>query len=52
MKLLKKVVKRVFEIRLPRIMIVHVNKYGFMSGKVSIDAVLILKRLQEEYHAK
>ena len=27
-------------------------KYGFMPKKVTIDAVFILRRMQEMYHAK
>ena len=27
-------------------------QFGFMSERGTIDAVLILRRLQEEYHAK
>ena len=47
-----KVVERVLEVRLCRIVNVDEMQFGFMPERVTIDTVLILRRLQEEYHAK
>ena len=47
-----KVVERVFEKRLPRIVLVDEMKFGFMDERGKIDAMYILRRMQEEYHAK
>ena len=47
-----KVVERVFEKRLHIIFTVDDMQYGFMPERGTIDAVFILRRLQEEYHAK
>ena len=54
MKLLEhgmKVVERVFEKRLCRIVSVDKMQFGFMSERGTIDAVIILRRMQE-YNAK
>ncbi|XP_015766537.1 PREDICTED: uncharacterized protein LOC107345349 [Acropora digitifera] len=45
----KKVVERVLERRMRRTVKVDDIQFGFMPGKGIIDAVLILRRLQEEY---
>ena len=47
-----KVVKRVFEKKLNRIVHVDENQIVFMPERGSIDAVLIMRRMQEEYRAK
>ena len=47
-----KVVERVLEKRLCRAVTVDEMKFGFIHERGTIDAVLILRRLQEEYHAK
>ena len=47
----KKVVKRVLEKRLCRIVTVDEMQVGFMLERGTIDAVFILRRVQEEYHA-
>ena len=47
-----KVVESVLEKRLCRIVTVDEMQFGFMSERRTIDAVFILRRLQEEYHAK
>ena len=46
------VVKRVLENRLHIIVSVDDMQYGFMPERGTIDAVFILRRMQEEYHAK
>ena len=54
MKLLEhgvKVAERVLEKRLHR-MFVDEMQFGFMPERETIDAVFILGRLQEKYHAK
>ena len=55
MKLLEhgmKVVERVLEKRLHRIVSVDEMQLGFMPERGTIDAVSILRRMQEEYHTK
>ena len=47
-----KVVERVFEKRLRRIVSVDKMQFGFISERGKIDAVLILRRMQGEYHPK
>ena len=47
-----KVVERVLEKRLCRIVTVDEMQFGFMPVKGTIDAVFILRRLQEECQAK
>ena len=47
-----KVVERVLEKRLSGIVSVDEMQFGFMSEKGTIDAVSMLRRMQEEYHAK
>ena len=47
-----KVEERVFEKRLSRIVSVDEMQFGFMPERGAIDAVFILRRMQEEYHAK
>ena len=46
------VVERVVERRPRRIVSVDEMQFGFMNVRGTIDAVFILRRLQEEYHAK
>ena len=47
-----KVVERVLEKRLCSIVTFDEMKYGFMPERGTINAVFILRRMQEEYHAK
>ena len=47
----RKVVKRVLEKRLCRIVIVDEIQFGFITDKITID-LFIFSRLQEEYHAE
>ena len=47
-----KVVERVLEKRLCRIVSVDEMQFGFMLKIRSIDVVFILRMMQEEYHAK
>ena len=47
-----KVVERVLVKGLHRIVTVDEMKFGFMPEREAIDAVFILRRMQEEYHAK
>ena len=44
------VVERVLEKRLCRIVTVDDMQFGFMPERGTIEAVFILRRLQEEYH--
>ena len=44
-----KIVEKVLERRLQRMVKVDEMQFGFMQGKGMIDAVFILRRLQEEY---
>ena len=44
-----KIVEKVLERRLRRMVKVDEMQFGFMPGKGTIDAVFILRRLQEEY---
>ena len=46
-----KVVERVFERRLRRIVSVDEMQVGFMPERGTVDAVFILRRIQEEYNA-
>ena len=46
-----KVVERVLEKRPDRIVTVDEMQYDFMHESGTLDAVFILRRLQEEYHA-
>ena len=47
-----KVVERVFEKRLCRIVSVDKMQFSFVPGRGTIDAVFILRRMQEKYNAK
>ena len=47
-----KLVERVLEKRPCRIVTVDEMQFGFIPGRGTIDVVFILRRLQEEYHAK
>ena len=47
-----KVVEMVLEKRLRRIVTVDEMQFGFMPERGTIDALFILRRLKEEYHAK
>ena len=47
-----KVVERVLGKRLRKTVIVDEMQFGYMTEGEIIDAVFILIRLQEEYHAK
>ena len=52
MKLLEhaiKIVEKVLERRMRRMVKVDEMQFGFMPGKGTIDAVFILRRLREEY---
>ena len=46
------VVERVLEIMLRRIVAVIEMQFGFMSERGTINAVFILRRLLDDYHAK
>ena len=46
------IVERVLEKRIQRIVEVDEMQFGFMPGKGTIDAVFIVRRLQEEYRTK
>ena len=46
------VVERVLEKRLHRIVSVDEMQFGSMSERGTVDAVFILRRVQEEYHAR
>ena len=47
-----KVVERVLDKRLYRIVTVNEMQFGFMPERGTTDTVFVLRRLQEEYHAK
>ena len=47
-----KVVERMFEKRLRRLVSVDEMQFGFMPEKGTTDAVFILRRIQVEHHAK
>ena len=42
-----KVVERLLEIRLRRLLKVDQIQFGFMSGRSTVDAIFILRRMQE-----
>ena len=44
-----KIVEKVLERRLRNMVKVYEKQFGFMPGRGMIDAVFILRRLQEEY---
>ena len=44
-----KVVERVFEKRLRKMVEIREEQYGFVAGKGTIDAIFILRQLQEKY---
>ena len=44
-----KVVERVFEKRLRKMVEIREEQYGFVAGKGTIDAICILSQLQEKY---
>ena len=44
-----KVVEHVFEKRLRKMVEIREEKYGFVAGKGTIDAIFILRQLQEKY---
>ena len=44
-----KVVERVFEKRLRKIVEIREEQYEFVAGKGTIDAIFILRQLQEKY---
>ena len=44
-----KVVERVFEKRLRKMVEIREDQYGFVAGKGTIDAIFILRQLQEKY---
>ena len=47
-----KVVKRLLEKRLCRIVSVYEMQFGLMPEKGTIDAVFVMRRMKAEYHAK
>ena len=47
-----KVVRNILEKRLKNVVTIDDMQFGFMPGKVTIDAVFILRRIHEEYLAK
>ena len=44
-----KVVERVFEKRLRKMVEIRKEQYGFVAGKGTADAIFILRQLQEKY---
>ena len=44
-----KVVERVFEKRLRKMLEIREEQYGFVADKGTIDAIFILRQLQEKY---
>ena len=44
-----KVVERVFEKRLRKMVEIREEQYGFVTGKGTIVAIFILRQLQEKY---
>ena len=44
-----KVVERVFEKRLRKMVEIREEQYGFVAGKETTDAIFILRQLQEKY---
>ena len=44
-----KVVERVFEKRLRKMVEIREEQYGFVAGKGTTDAIFILRQLQEKY---
>ena len=44
-----KVVERVFEKRLRKMVKINKKQYRFVAGKGTIDAIFILRQLQEKY---
>ena len=47
-----KIVEKLLEKRLRKIVTIDDMQFGFMPGKGTIDAVFILRRIQEEYLAR
>ena len=47
-----KVVERLLEKRLKRLVKVHQMQFGFMPGRSTLDAIFILRRMQESYLEK
>ena len=47
-----KVVERVLERRIRNCVVVDEMQFGFMPGKGTVDALFVLRRLQEEYLCK
>ena len=44
-----KVVERVFEKRLRKMVEIREDQYGFVAGKETVDAIFILRQFQEKY---
>ena len=51
LEVVMKIVEKVFEKRLQKIVMIDDMQFSFMSAKGTIDAVFILRRIQEEYLA-
>ena len=47
-----KIIERVLERRIPALVDFNEAQFGFMPGKGTIDALFLVRRLQEEYRAK
>ena len=47
-----KIVERVLERRIRTLVILNETKFGFMPGKGRVDAIFVVKRIQEEYQKK
>ena len=47
-----KVVKRLLEKRLKRLVKVHQMQFGFMPGRSTLDAIFILRKMKESYFEK
>ena len=47
-----KIVERILERRIPTLVNLNKMQLGFMSGKGTVDAIFIVRRMQEEYQKK
>ena len=52
LELAMKIVKRVLEMRIRELVKVDDMQFGFMPGKVTTDALYILRRMQEEFRGR
>ena len=47
-----KIVKRVLERRIQTLIYLNKMQFGFMRGKGTVDAIFIVRRMQEKYQKK